>query len=181
MSQYCRNEATAEPLASPFRVAAVAGLALWMLSTPAPGLELGEAAPVFQAPGLAGGVVSLDAYRGKVVYLDFWASWCGPCAQALPALERLRAEFPAADFQVVAVNVDREPAAAEAFLKRRPVGYPSAVDPGGAIPERFGVRTMPTSFLIDRRGIVRHVHEGFRKTDVETLRARIAQLVAEGR
>ena len=69
----------------------------------------GEPAPSFSAKSLAGdGMVSLDAYRGKVVYLDFWASWCAPCQAALPALEKLRKEFPADQFQVVAVNVDTD-------------------------------------------------------------------------
>ena len=129
-----------------------------------------------EAPAL-----DLSKYRGKVVYLDFWASWCGPCAQALPALDKLRQEFGADDFQVVAVNVDREPKLAQAFLKKRPVGYPSAIDPKGALPARFGVESMPTSFLIDRNGVVRHVQRGFRNGDVAPLREQIQELVAEAR
>jgi len=168
-------------IASRIRALGAAALAVFGLAAPARALEPGDAAPAFSAPGVTGGVVSLDSYRGVVVYLDFWASWCGPCAQALPALEQLRQEFPADAFQVVAVNVDREPALAKSFLRRRPVGYPSALDPGGAIPGRYGVESMPTSFLIDRDGIVRHVHRGFRAQDVALLRERIQQLVAAGR
>ena len=115
------------------------------------------------------------------MYLDFWASWCAPCAKALPALEKLRKEFPAEEFQVVAVNLDRDVSVAKTFLKRRPVGYPSAHDPEGALPDRFGVETMPTSFLIDRDGIVRYVHKGFRKSDVDEIRSRIQELVATRR
>jgi len=85
------------------------------------------------------------------------------------------------DFQVLAVNVDRDPADARTFLSRRPVGYPSAFDPQGELPGRFGVQTMPTSFLIDRQGVVRLVHEGFRKGDVDALRDHIQELVASGR
>ena len=169
------------PFAERRLIAALALLVALSCAGVAGAIEKGEPAPAFKAPGLTGGVVSLEAYRGKVVYLDFWASWCGPCAQALPALERLRQEFPAKDFQVVAVNVDRETSLAKTFLKRRPVSYPSAFDPEGAIPSRFGVETMPTSFLIDRNGIVRHVHKGFRKEDEASLRKRIQELVAAGR
>ena len=158
-----------------------AGLVAAALAAPAVALEKGDKAPDFSAPGVSGGTVSLASYRGKVIYLDFWASWCGPCAQALPALDKLRQEFGAADFQVVAVNVDREPKLAQAFLKKRPIGYPSAIDPKGALPARFGVATMPTSFLIDRNGVVRHVQRGFRNGDVDPLREKISKLVAEAR
>lgn len=162
---------------------ALAALALAVLlsASATQAVEAGETAPSFQLPGLTGGTVSLEEHRGKVVYLDFWASWCGPCAQALPALDALRQEFPEEDFQVVAINVDGKSAAAKKFLKRRPVGYPSGLDPKGETPAQFGVETMPTSFLIDRNGTVHHVHKGFRKQDVESLRKRIQALVAAGR
>jgi thiol-disulfide isomerase/thioredoxin len=149
-----------------------------LVAAPAHAVEEGELAPEWSAPALAGGApVSLSAARGKVVYLDFWASWCAPCRTALPALENLRREFPAESFEVLAVNVDREPEAARRFLARSPIGYPSASDPEGHIPARFGVETMPTSYLIDRKGVVRYVHRGFERKDVATLRARIAELV----
>jgi thiol-disulfide isomerase/thioredoxin len=150
------------------------------VAAPAGALREGEPAPTFSAPRLDGaGKLALDAHRGKVVYLDFWATWCAPCRVSLPLLEQLRAEFPAERFQILAVNVDRDPSRARRFLTERKIGYPSATDPEGQIPERFGLKTMPTSYLIDARGVVRHVHTGFRKGDVEGLRARIRALLAE--
>lgn len=138
----------------------------------------GEPAPAFSASKLGGqGSISLSSYRGKVVYLDFWASWCAPCQAALPALEELRKEFPADQFQVIAVNVDTDPEKALRLLAKHKIGYPSAADPAGRLPETFGLKTMPTSYLIDRAGVVRMVHPGFRSSDVETLRARIKSLV----
>jgi thiol-disulfide isomerase/thioredoxin len=158
---------------------ALAALALAAVAT---AVETGQRAPAIKGKRLDGqGELSLEASKGKVVYLDFWASWCKPCALSLPALDGFRKEFPAKDFVVLAVNVDRDPAMARAFLSRRPVGYPSLFDPEGAFPTRYGVETMPTSFLIDRQGVIRRVHRGFRKEDVPELRAAIQELVRSGR
>jgi peroxiredoxin len=152
------------------------------LAAGAGALEAGAPAPNFTAPSLDGGPqLSLASRRGKVVYLDFWASWCQPCLTSLPLLDGLRTEFAARGFEVLAVNVDRDPEQARRFLARLDVGYPSASDPEGRIPEQFGIETMPTSFLIDRQGVIRYVHDGFRRGDIEPLRARIAELLAAGK
>ena len=141
-------------------------------------LGVGEAAPSFTAPSLSGaGSLSLKQFRGKVVFLDIWASWCGPCLTSLPHLDDLRKTYPSAKFQVLAVNVDRDPAKARAFLDKRPVGYPSVSDPEGRIPQRFGLETMPTSYLIDESGVVRFVNEGFRAGDIAKLRNNIEMLL----
>jgi thiol-disulfide isomerase/thioredoxin len=170
--------------AAPLRRRALTVACAWLVlsASPAAALKPGDRAPAFSAKALQGGAsLSLSQYRGKVVYLDFWASWCAPCAAALPALDALRQEFPEDQFRVLAVNVDSDPKLARQFLDRRPVGYPSAADPEGTLPARFEVETMPTSFLIDRQGVIRHVHRGFVRDDVDDLRRRIQQLVAEGR
>jgi thiol-disulfide isomerase/thioredoxin len=153
-----------------------------LLAPAASAVGPGEPAPAFSAPALGErGQRSLASYRGKVVYVDFWASWCTPCLTSLPLLEKLRGEFPPEQFQILAVNVDREPEKAKAFLARHPIGYPSISDPEGRLPEVFEVETMPTSYLIDSRGIVRYVHEGFRAGDVDGIRERIRALIREGR
>ncbi len=161
------------------RLALAAVSVLWMLVSGASrAADEGEPAPSFSASKLGGeGSISLSSYRGKVVYLDFWASWCAPCQAALPALEELRKEFPADQFQVIAVNVDTDPEKALRLLAKHKIGYPSATDPAGRLPETFGLKTMPTSYLIDRAGVVRLVHPGFRTSDVDELRARIKSLV----
>lgn len=141
-------------------------------------VEVGDQAPTFRLPALEGdGEVALADHRGKVVYLDFWASWCPPCLESLPQLEALRRELPAKDFQILAINLDKDPRKALAFLARRPVGYPSGSDPEGLWPERFDIPTMPTAYLIDRSGVVRYVHEGFHEGDLDQLRARIRELL----
>ena len=174
MLKYPRIE---RAITKPLAVAAVTVLLL-LVSGAARAADEGDTAPAFSASKLGGdGSISLSSYRGKVVYLDFWASWCAPCQAALPALEELRKEFPADQFQVIAVNVDTDPEKALRLLAKHKIGYPSAADPEGRLPETFGLKTMPTSYLIDRSGVVRMVHPGFRNSDVETLRARIKTLV----
>jgi len=162
-------------------VAGLAAAALLVAAAPAAAVESGEPAPLFNAPALeGGGTVSLSEHRGKVVYVDFWASWCPPCRTAMPVLEGLRREFPADAFQVVAVNLDRDRDDALEALEKTPVGYPSASDPDGRLPEQFGVGTMPTGYLIDRSGVVRYVHEGFRRGDGDRLREEIRALLGKG-
>ncbi|MFO0691390.1 MAG: TlpA disulfide reductase family protein [Myxococcota bacterium] len=153
------------------------GVAL-LASTAALALEAGDAAPDFSAPSLDGqGNVSLAQYRGKVVYLDFWASWCAPCLKAIPEIEAMRKELAGEDFQVVAVNLDQQPKKALRFLEKHPIGYPSASDPKGRLPKQFGVDTMPTSYLIDGKGVIRLVHRGFQREDGVKLRAEIRKLL----
>ena len=151
-----------------------------LLLLPASGLtlEVGDRAPAFAAESLDGSrQLSLRAYRGKVVYLDFWASWCPPCLQSLPLLESLRKEFLADEVQFLAVNLDRDLDQARAFLREHSIGYPSATDPEGRLPESFQIKKMPTSFVIDRDGVIRYVHAGFRPSDIGEIRAQIRRLV----
>lgn len=160
---------------------ALLGILILLVSTTASGLKEGDHAPDFAAPNLkkGQGVVELSDYRGKVVYLDFWASWCAPCLKAIPEIERIRSELPKDSFQVVAVNLDQQAKKALRFLEKHPVGYPSASDPKGRLPSQFGLETMPTSYLIDSKGVIRYVHPGFKKGDGSKLRHEIRALLAK--
>jgi peroxiredoxin len=151
---------------------------LFLTTSQASALDAGDRAPDFAAPTLDGaGRVELSDYRGKIVYLDFWASWCAPCLKAIPEIEKIRSELPADAFQVVAVNLDQKKKKALRFLDKHPIGYPSASDPKGRLPDQFGVETMPTSYLIDAEGIIRYVHPGFKKGDGDKLRHEIRALL----
>jgi thiol-disulfide isomerase/thioredoxin len=145
-------------------------------------VQPGDPAPSLVLPRLpqaSADPVSLADLRGKVVYLDFWASWCGPCRVSFPQLEQLRVELGPRGFEVLAVNVDEFEADAITFLAQVPVSYPVVRDASGDSPARFGILGMPTGFLIDREGMVREVHQGYRKSDGEKLRIEILQLLEE--
>lgn len=123
--------------------------------------------------------MSLEALGGKVVYVDFWASWCGPCRISFPVLEQLQSELGPDGFEVLAINVDEVESDARQFLSDVPVSYLVVRDADGATPRAFGVMGMPTGYLIDRQGIVREIHQGFRKSDGEQLRNSIVELLGE--
>ncbi len=151
------------------------------LVTQSAGVVVGQVAPGVSLPSLSQPAqsISLADFRGKVVYLDFWASWCGPCRLSFPQLQRLHEELGPDGFEVLAINVDEFEPDALAFLKEIPVTYPVVRDASGDSPATYGVLGMPTGYLIDRAGIVRQVHQGFRKSDGEKLRQEIAELLAE--
>src|SRR5215471_20244868 len=120
-------------------------------------LELGTPAPSFDLPvfGSDQRHLALADLHGKVVLLDFWASWCGPCRQSFPLYEKLRSELPQQQFAVLAINLDEMAEGPLAFLEEHPVGYTSLADPAGEVARQFGLIGMPTSFVIDRDEIGR--------------------------
>lgn len=122
---------------------------------------------------------NLDAYRGKVVYLDFWASWCGPCKLSFPFMDNLPYTFPGKDLVVIAVNVDHSRKKAEAFLRQVGTEVPVIYDPKGILATRFHVKDMPTTFLIGRDGKVRYVHEGFYQGKEPEYVSHVAELLNE--
>lgn len=167
-------------LSLPRRFGILASLLLCCMSAPVAALNVGDTVPAFTRPDIyqPGRQLDFSRTRGKVVYLDFWASWCGPCRKSLPALNRLYRELRGKGFQVVAVNLDEQRRDALAFLAQRPVTYPVVTD-DGALAEQFQLVGMPSAFLIDRTGTVRRVHNGFRSGDEDRLRGEILQLLGD--
>jgi cytochrome c biogenesis protein CcmG/thiol:disulfide interchange protein DsbE len=139
--------------------------ALFLLSAPARAIEPGVEAPAFRLPDAAGDTLALADYAGAVVYIDFWASWCGPCLISFPVMERLQQQYAEQGFTVLAINVDQRRQDADAFLRKRSVGFPVLFDSQGSTPAAFGIKGMPTSYLVDGDGKVIHVHEGFKRSD----------------
>jgi peroxiredoxin len=124
--------------------------------------------------------VNISSYRGKVLVMDFWASWCGPCAQAFPFYNELQQTLQGQGLQVVGVNLDTKPAEAQSFLAQHPANFPIMVDAAKRCPQAFGVKAMPSSYLIDRKGVIRHVHLGFRPGEARAeMRAWVDKLLAE--
>lgn len=154
-------------------------LAFSMIAS-AQAVESGQTAPKCMLPTVAGSEgVDLQNLRGKVVYVDFWASWCPPCAQSFPFMNKLDHELRARGLQVVGINVDAKAEDVKSFLVRRPAQFAVSLDPTGSCAQEFGVTAMPSSYLIDRKGVVRHVHLGFRPGEAESLRSIVEQLLSE--
>jgi cytochrome c biogenesis protein CcmG/thiol:disulfide interchange protein DsbE len=121
----------------------------------------------------------LDGLRGRVVYLDFWASWCEPCRQSFPWMQRMRQSYETRGLTIIAVNLDRDRADAESFLKRFNPDFQIRFDPEGHWADKFQVQGMPTSIVIDRHGIVRFTDVGFRRADEPKHARQIEELLAE--
>jgi thiol-disulfide isomerase/thioredoxin len=121
----------------------------------------------------------LGDLHGKVVLLDFWASWCSPCLHSFPWMNELQRRHGAEGLVIVAVNLDQDRALADAFLQKVPARFRVEYDAAGAVARQFGVQAMPTSFLIDRSGQVRLRHAGFKEKQREEREAEIVQLLKE--
>lgn len=141
---------------------------------PGPGVP----APAFQAKTIQGAPLALEAHRGKVLVVDFWATWCPPCVASMPGLERVSREYK--ERGVVVLGVNQEPgneANVQRFLKRRNITFPSVVDPG-EIHRSYGVYTFPTSFVIDRKGVIKKTFRGL--VSERRLRAAIEDALEKG-
>jgi len=123
--------------------------------------------------------IDFKEYKGKVVLIDFWATWCPPCKQSMPFLNTLRNELLPQGFEIVAINVDEDKEQALRFLQTYPVDYEVAYDGTGGCPQKFDVQAMPSSYFVDRNGHVRSIHLGYRDSDQKHIKDQITKLLSE--
>jgi peroxiredoxin len=132
-------------------------------------------APDFTLPTLDGDAVRLEELRGEVVFINFWASWCGPCMQEMPLLDRIHQRYESAGLSLIGVNVEGDEAKARRVARKTGVSFPLLLDIQQAVSKEYGLKGMPVSVFVDKDGTIRHVHTGYKAGDeaayVETIRA----------
>lgn len=162
---------------SPHKLWVVGMLLLGCLSSGRAQSHVGDLFPTLSDAGLEG---ELPATAGKVLVVDFWASWCAPCKASFPAFARLQQAYSPGGLVIVAVSVDEKPAAYASFVKKLNPPFATLHDQKQKLVNAVDVPAMPTSFLIDRHGRVRFIHVGFHGQDTESaMRRQITALLAE--
>jgi thiol-disulfide isomerase/thioredoxin len=159
------------------RLACCALVCCAFIAVRAAAVDVGEHAPAFALPTAAGDSVSLERLQGKVVYVDFWASWCGPCRRSFPWMNEMQRRYGDKGLTIVGINVDKKRADAVRFLSETPAEFTIVYDAPGAIPAAYGVKGMPSSYLIDGRGNVVATEQGFRDESRAAMEKRIRALV----
>ncbi len=159
------------------RLGAACLLAL-LAASPCYAADTGKAAPDIAVHTTDGGTQTLSALRGKIVYVDFWASWCVPCRESFPWMNDLQKKYADRDLVVLAVNLDAKRPDADAFLARYSAQFRVVFDADGGSAKEFGVKAMPTSFLVGRDGVLLYEHRGFRSSQTGQVEAEIERALA---
>jgi peroxiredoxin len=159
------------------RIAAIA--ATLTLAVPALAAEVSAPAPQFTLASRAGQQVSLAQYKGQVVMLNFWASWCGPCRQEMPLLESIYKKYSKMGFTLLGVNVEPDSQAANDWLKQTPVSFPILYDKDSKVSKLYDVAGMPSTVIIDRSGKLRMLHRGYKPGDENEYLDSIRTLIRE--
>ena len=131
------------------------------LAAAATALQAGAPAPAFQLNSSAGKPTALADFKGQIVLLNFWASWCGPCRQEMPILEQLNRQYHNKGVTLLGVNVEPDSAAAVNWLKATPVSFPILFDVDSKVSKLYEVEGMPNTVIVDRKGLVRYIHRGY--------------------
>ena len=148
----------------------------------APALSAGDAggpAAAFSLKSRTGGEVSLSSLKGKVVLINFWATWCGPCRKEMPLLEQIQKKYAPLGFTMLGVNVEEDTRLMDTFLKDVPVTFPVLLDPANGVSKLYNVSAMPSTVIVDRKGNVRFIHQGYKPGDENKYQDLIRQLIRE--
>jgi peroxiredoxin len=138
---------------------------------------VGVQAPAFDLPSKSGGGrASLADASGKVAIVDFWATWCKPCKESFPFYQRL-ADQHAGELVMIGISTDDEPDGIASFASETGAKFAIGWDDGGGLAKQYSPPTMPTSYIVDRNGIVRYVHAGFRSGSSEEIESMVASLM----
>ena len=137
-----------------------------------------QKAPAFVLPG-DNKNISLAKLKGKVVYLDFWASWCDPCRKSFPWMNDIQTRFDKNKFTVIAVNLDSSREDATKFLQKIPANFDIAYDPDGKVATKYNLKAMPSSYLIDKKGNLVLAHKGYREGDAAEIETKIRALLTK--
>lgn len=141
--------------------------------------EKNSPAPDFTLPTQNNETVSLAAFKGKAVIVNFWASWCKPCRKEIPELNNIYEKYKAQGFNIVGINIDKEKSNAELFMERIPIQYTVAFDPDMTAINEYKARGMPSSFIIDKNGMVREIVYGFSEEKKALIESSITALLNE--
>lgn len=153
--------------------------ALLSFVRPALSVEVGQPALDFERVDGKDQMVKLSSYLGKVVYLDFWASWCVPCRETFPWMNQLQAKFGKDGFEIIAVNIDTKKSDADKFIAQFPPQFTILFDPKRGVAAIYGLKGVPSSYLIDRAGNLVSVQLGFSKPREAELEGRIEKLLSD--
>ena len=136
-------------------------------------------APDFALKSHSGENLRLSEFRGEVVMINFWASWCGPCRQEMPLLDELYTQYQPLGFTILGVNVEEDPSKARQLLKDSPVNFPILYDDKSEVSKLYKVVAMPSTVLVDRDGNVRHLHQGYKPGYEESYQQQVRALIRE--
>jgi len=150
-----------------------------LAAAPALAIAPSSPAPQFQLQSMAGSTVNLAQFKGQVVMINFWASWCGPCRQEMPILEKLYGKYKPMGFTMIAVNVEPDSKLAVNWLKDTPVTFPVLFDTRSEVSKLYQVAGMPSTVIIDRKGNLRWLHRGYKSGDENEYLDQIRAMVRE--
>jgi thiol-disulfide isomerase/thioredoxin len=142
-------------------------------------IEVGANVPQCNLVDLSNNTPISLSKTGNVVYVDFWASWCAPCAKSMPFLNELHEQFSSKGLEIVGIDVDDDKADGLKFLEKVPVVFSTVTNPDAQCAAAFGVQTMPSSYLIDRKGKLRYIELGFFSENKNDIRQKVEKLLAE--